>query len=46
MFALVSPRQFQILVRRFPRFLNESVKEDHPAFPIDVKEHARNPVLR
>ena len=45
MLAFVTPCQFQSLVRRLLRLLDESVQQDHPAFPIDVKKYARNSVL-
>ena len=45
MFVLVAPRQFQIVVRRLLCFLDESVEQDHPAPPVDIKKHARDSVL-
>jgi hypothetical protein len=45
MLAFVTPCQLQILVRRLLCLLDESVQQDHSAFPIDVKKYARNSVL-
>lgn len=45
MLALVASRKLQILYRRLLRFLNESVQQDHPASPVDIKKHPRDSVL-
>jgi hypothetical protein len=46
MFPLVAPRQCQVIVWRLPRFLDESVQQNHPTFPVDVEQHPRNSVFR
>jgi hypothetical protein len=45
MLAFVASRQAQILGRRLLRFLDESVKQDHTASFVNVKEHASNSIL-
>jgi hypothetical protein len=45
MFVLIAPRQFPILVGRLARFLDESVKQNHSAFPVYVEQYARDSVL-
>ena len=45
MLILVAARQVQILVRRLPRFLDESVEQDHMAFLVDIEKYACDSVL-
>lgn len=46
MLALVAPRQRQILVGCLSRFLDESMKQDHPALLVDIEKHPRDSIPR
>jgi hypothetical protein len=45
MLVLVAPRQRQIFAWCLLRFLDESMQQNHPAFPVDVEKYARDAVL-
>jgi hypothetical protein len=45
MLVLVAPRQLQIFARCLLRFLDETMQQNHPAFPVDIEKYARDSVL-
>lgn len=40
MFSLITLSQFQVLVGRLSRLLDESMQQNHPAFRVDIEKHA------
>lgn len=43
--VLVAICECQVLNWGFPGLLDESVQKDHPAPPVKIEEHPRNPII-
>src|SRR5579863_3315854 len=46
MLVLITPSEFQILMRSFLRLLHKPMEQNHPAFLVDVEKHSGNAILR
>ena len=45
MLGFVAPRQFEVIVRRFLRLLDEAVQQDHAVFLVDVEKNPGDAIV-